>query len=123
MARKAKEKPDRPPATLNGADWGTSAAKRLIAQDMMDGLVPVDERITNVRRLFDEFYAHQPEFQDFPFDLERYRDRFQRIQKAVRRLQWSAKYDDECFKEFRQKFPQCTHGPTGKPLRKDSEAD
>ena len=63
---------ERPPATLNGAEWINSDAKRLMVQDMMDGIVPVNERIKNYRKLYDELYAHQPEFEDFPFDTERY---------------------------------------------------
>ena len=39
----------RPPASLNGADWGSSEAKHLMAQDMLDGLVPIDQPIADVR--------------------------------------------------------------------------
>ena len=35
-----KTNDDRPPVSLNGADWASSDAKHLIVQDMMDGLVP-----------------------------------------------------------------------------------
>ena len=123
MAPNGQEERPRPPASLNGADWGSSAAKRLVVQDMLDGLVPVNERIENYEKLYRQFYAHQPEFADFPWDLERYRSRFQRLQKAVAKIQWAHQYDKECFAEYRLKFPQQTHGPTGKPLWKDSEAD
>jgi hypothetical protein len=112
-----------PPASLNGAEWGTSEAKRLIAQDMMDNLVPYLEKINNPFRLFEEFYANQPEFKNFPYDQKRYAARFKRIQDVVRRLKWSSAYDQECYDEFRAKYPQQTHGPTGKALWKDSEAD
>lgn len=118
-----RQKSDRPPASLNGADWRTSAAKRLIAQDMIDGLVPFDTKIRDIQRLYQEFYSHQPEFADFPYDEERYKQRIARIQTAVRRLHWASNYDKEALDEFRNKYPQQTHGPTGKPLWKDSEAD
>ena len=120
---KTKEKPDRPPASLNGADWGSSDAKHLIVQDMMDGLVSCEEPIKNVRHLFDEMYAHQPEFRDFPFDQERYKSRFTRIQKVVKRLKWAAEYDSKCLEEARALYPQQTHGPTGVILWENSEAD
>ena len=94
-----KKKKERPPATLNGANWGSSAAKHLIVQDMMDGLVPYDEKIRDYKHLYDELYAHQPEFRDFPFDLERYRSRITRIQAAVKRLKWAADYDEQCLNQ------------------------
>ena len=119
----SKNKKERPPAALNGADWGSSAAKHLIVQDMMDGLVPYNERIRDYKDLYDKLYAHQPEFQDFPFDLERYRDRITRIQKAVKRLKWAADYDEKCLAEARQVYPTRTHGPTGTILWQGSEAD
>ena len=39
------EKPEHPPVSLNGTDWGPSNAEHLIVQDMMDGLVPYDKLI------------------------------------------------------------------------------
>ena len=117
------QNPERPPASLNGADWGSSDAKHLIVQDMMDGLVPYDVRIQNVRRLFDQMYANQPEFENFPFDKERYRDRITRIQKAVQRLKWASVYDKQCLAEARAIYPKQTHGPTGRILWEGSDAD
>jgi hypothetical protein len=90
---------------------------------MLDGLVPFDRRIQNIRRLYQEFYAHQPEFADFPFDEQRYKDRIGRIQDVVKRLHWASNYDKAALDEFRNKYPQQSHGSTGKPLWKDSEAD
>ncbi len=115
-------KEPRPPASLNDADWGSSKAKHLIVQDMMDGLVPYDEKIKDIKRLFDEMYAHQPEFQDFPFDEEHYKARIGRSQKAVKRLKWAADHDEKCLIEARAMFPKQTHGPTGKILWEGSEA-
>jgi hypothetical protein len=91
----------RPPVSLNGADWGTSDAKHLMIQDMLDGLVPVDEKIKDIKKLFDDMYAHQPEFADFPFDDERYTNRVKSIQACVKRLQWAAQYDKTCLAEAR----------------------
>ena len=112
----------RPPPSLNGADWGSSDAKHLIIQDMLDGLVPVHENIKNVKHLFDEMYAHQPEFANFPFDEGRYKDRIKRLQTVVKRLKWAANYDRECLAEARALYPKQSQGPTGKPLWRDSEA-
>ena len=114
---------DRPPASLNGADWGASNAKHLIAQDLLDNIVPCAERIEDIKQLFDELYAHQPEFKDFPFDEPRYRARIEHLQTVVRRLKWSANYDKQCLAEARAMHPKQTHGPTGTILWADSEAD
>ena len=52
MPRAKKKKPN----------WGTCKAKQLMAQDMMDGIVPVDTEIVDVEKLFFELYANEPEF-------------------------------------------------------------
>jgi hypothetical protein len=122
MAPPAQTSSARPPASLNGADWGTSDAKHLMVQDMFDGLVPVDENIKDVKQLFDNMYAHQPEFANFPFDKEHYKARIKHIQTSVKRLQWAAEYDKECLVEARVLYSKKTHGPTRKPLWRDSEA-
>ena len=114
---------DRPPASLNGADWGASDAKNLIAQDLLDNIVPCAERIEDIKQLFDELYAHQPEFKDFPFDEPRYRARIERLQTVVRRLKWSANYDKQCLAEAQANYPQQMHGPTGTIPWANSEAD
>ena len=119
----ASSAPERPPPALNGAEWINSDAKRLMVQDMMDGIVPVNERIKNYRKLYDELYAHQPEFEDFPFDTERYRSRIIRLQDNVRRMKWASDYDQKCLEEARLVYPKETHGPTGTILWRDSEAD
>jgi hypothetical protein len=49
QSRDTQEK-DCPPATLNGADWISSDAKRLMCQEMMDGLVPVHGKIDDGER-------------------------------------------------------------------------
>ena len=118
-----QEAPKRPPVSLNGAEWINSDAKKLMVQDMMDGIVPVDEKILNVEKLFNELYAHQPEFKDFPFDITRYTDRIGRLQTAVRRLKWASDYDRQCLEEARSVYPKQAHGPTGEILWRESEAD
>lgn len=38
-------------------DWAASDAKQLMAQDMMDGLVPYLVEIKNKKKLYDDMYA------------------------------------------------------------------
>ena len=113
----------RPPISLNGAQWINSKAKHLMTQDMLDGLIPVDEKIKNVSKLYEEFYAHQPEFNDFPFDEQRYKSRIEALQKSIGRLVWAARYDSKCLFEAKQEFPDPTHGSNGEILWRGSEAD
>jgi hypothetical protein len=114
-------KEPRPPVSLNGADC-TTDAKNLIIQDMLDGLVPVDENIKDGRQLLKDMCAHQPEFAYFPFDKECYKARIKGIQAAVKHLQCAAPYGTTCSAQARVVCPNQTHGPTGKPLWRGSEA-
>jgi len=74
----ASTKKQRPPATLNRADWRTSKAKQLVAQDVIDGLIPMEGEI-DVEAIFNEHYVGHSFFKDFPFDKIRYKDRFTSI--------------------------------------------
>ena len=114
---------DKPPVSLNGEQWINSSAKHLMTQDMLDGLVPVNEKIHNVFKLYDTMYAHQPEFKAFPFEESRYKSRIEALQKSIKSLAWAARYDDQCFVEAKAKYPDPTHGPTGEILWRDSDAD
>lgn len=119
----SKEAPkQRPPVSLNGADWRYSDAKHLIVQDMLDGLVAYDKPIKNVERLFNQMYKHQKEFADFPFDLERYKSRIARLQGVVKQMKWSADKDRIALDQARNKYGTPTHDPIGRPVWRGSEA-
>lgn len=120
---KQLSKSDKPPASLNGAQWIGSDAKHLMTQDMLDGLVPCDTKIKNIFKLYSEFYAHQPEFKNFPFEESRYKSRIESLQQSVARLTWAARYDQACLEQAKAVFPDPTHGPTGEILWRDSNAD
>ena len=118
-----RSKIDRPPASLNKEKWQYSEARKIIAQDMIDGIVPIDEKIKDTRKLYEELYAHLPEFNDFPFDKTRYDTRVKSLQGIVTKLKWAAQYDAEAFAHDRAIHPASTHGHTGTLLWKGSEAD
>ena len=122
-ARKVLAARDKPPVSLNGAQWINSPAKHLMTQDMLDGLVPVEEKIKNIFKLYDSMYAHQPEFRDFPFEETRYKTRIETLQKSVGRLAWAARYDHQCLLQAKGVYPEQTHGPTGVPLWRGSDAE
>ena len=89
---------------------------------MLDELVPYKERIKDPEALFNHMYRGQPEFDDFPWDLERYKARFSRIQTVVRRMKWSADKDKDALAEARAMYGEPTHYPNGKPVWRGSEA-
>jgi hypothetical protein len=63
-----KKASPRPPASFNDANWKTSKAKQLIAQDIIDGRVPVEGNI-DIEELFQREYAGHDYFKNFPFDI------------------------------------------------------
>ena len=111
------------PPTAPKPNWRKSKAKQLVAQDMIDGIVPVDQPIKDPERLYNEMYADHEYFQDFPFDKKKFTGYFERLRKSVKLLGDSAKYDKEALEHDLMLYPPQTHGPTGKLLFRDSECD
>ena len=102
----APAKKTRPPATLNNADWMTSKAKQLIAQDIIDGEIPLEGNIDVEKIFYGELgYHHHKYFKNFPFDKTRYKDRIERLREAIKRLQHWAAYDAAKIEEDRIKHP------------------
>jgi hypothetical protein len=78
--RKKKKKAPKPPATLNGANWISSEAKEIMAQDIIDGHIEPDPKVAvDVHEMYKKLYAHRAEFKDFPFIEERYKDRLDKL--------------------------------------------
>ena len=105
--------------------WLKSAAKQLIAQDMIDGIVPINEPIIDYRKLYDELYADTPEFEDFPF-CHLFSGRVSRLQQVIQKLGSSAKTDRDALAHdlaLHPDFYTKTHGTNGLLLWKDHEAD
>lgn len=117
----ASTKKQRPPATLNRADWRTSKAKQLVAQDVIDGLIPMEGEI-DVEAIFNEHYVGHSFFKDFPFDKIRYKDRFTSIQKAVKKHKDWAQCDSEKFLQDRALHPPADKNIRGELRWKGSEA-
>jgi len=113
---------ERPPATLNGADWRNSTAKQLVAQDVIDGLIPLEGDI-DVLAIFNDLYADHSFFANFPFDETRYKSRFESIRKAVKRLQQWAQYDSEKITEDLTLHPPPATNIKGELRWKGSEAE
>lgn len=109
--------------TKKKADWRYSDARQLIAQDMMDGIVPINETIKDPEKLYNELYAELPEFEDFPYDKKLFATRLKSLQATVSKLQGSAKLDIAAFARDRAIFPLQTHAPNGRKNWEGSEAD
>lgn len=117
-----KEKPPRPPATLNGANWGGSNAKNLIAQDIIDGHIPALPTQINVEDIFENLYSGHPYFDNFPFDKERYRTRIQSLRAAVEKHSRWASFDDQALLHDIALNPTATHDVRGHLRWDGSEA-
>ena len=70
--RKKVEKKKKTPASLNGAQWGYSEARKKIAQDIINGFIPSTGKI-NVNEIFHSRYANNPLFKDFPYQEDLYK--------------------------------------------------
>ena len=104
-------------------EWALSDAKRLLTQDMMDGLVPVDQQILSYKKLYQEFYEGTPEFTDFPWD-HNFSGRVKRLQRTVRLLGTAAQNDAVLLAHDRILHPPPgTHASNGLLLWEGSEAD
>lgn len=69
-------------------DWKTSKAKKVIAQDFADELIPLEGSL-DVVSLYDNYYRGLKEFQDWPFDKtnknhkQLWKGRFERLRKSI----------------------------------------
>ena len=94
-----------------------------MAQDMIDGLVPVDEEIQNCREFYESFYAHREEFADFPWHAQNVPGRIERLQATISKLGDSYKSDLDALEHDKQLHPPPTHKYNGKLLFRGSQAD
>ena len=103
--------------------WRSSEAKQIMAQDMMDGLIPVDEPIRNPERMYNTMYGDRPEFATFPYN-HNVPGRIARLQATVNKMGSVARSDSEAFLRDRARNPQSTPvGYNGRLLWKGHEAD
>lgn len=104
-------------------DWQYSDARKIMAQDMIDNVVPIDVKIQNTEDLYYELYAHLPAFKEWPYDRKTFDRRIASLQEIVTRLKWAAQCDRDALAHDRAMHPQPTHAPNGRLLWKGSEAD
>lgn len=103
----------RPAASLNKADWKRSKAKQLVAQDIMDGEIPMEGPF-DPEEVFQRLYTGHEYFKDFPFDRIRYKDRIERLRKSIKQLQYWATYDSAKVDE-----DLALHPPSAQNIRGD----
>ena len=85
---------ERPPATLNGAKWISSDARKLMAQDILDGYIPLEGPV-DIEDLYNRLYSDHPLFTDFPFDKKRYADRLKTLRTQVYQFKKWANYNEK----------------------------
>ena len=101
--------------------WQYSEAKSIMAQDMMDGIVPFNEPIKDPERLCKELYANRPEFKEHPYSYL-VPGRIKTLQATVNKLGGSAQKDKDALLHDRARNPQSTHEHNGRVLWKGSGA-
>jgi hypothetical protein len=111
----------RPPATLNNADWKTSKAKKLVAQDIIDDEIPLEGYFDH-EEVFHRLYEEHEFFANFPFDGTRYRDCIDRLRNAIKRLKHWADYDSNKVLEDLAKHPPKAQKIRGELKWDDSDA-
>lgn len=95
-----------------------------MAQDMYDGLVPVNEPIKDPFRLYTEFYLPKEEFKDFPWHPTNVPSRMARLQATIAKLGESRQTDIDALEHDKLLHPgKPTHGYNGRLLWEGSEAD
>ena len=101
--------------------WISSDAKKLMTQDMMDGIIPVKEPIKDPQKLYNQLYADRPEFADYPYN-KNVPGRIKRLQATVDKIGDAAKKDLAAFKRDRAINPVSAVGYNGRVLWKNSTA-
>lgn len=112
-----------PPAPQKPPSWFHSKAKKIMTQDMIDGLVPVKEKIKNYKQLYESFYGDHEEFRDFPWHDVNVPSRIKRLQATIANLGDSWKKDEAAMKHDKILHPKPTHGYNGLLLWAGSKAD
>lgn len=112
----------RPPAALNGALWRFSDARQIIAQDIVDGIIPLDDDDFDSQDLFENLWSHKQAFANFPYDKDRYDDRIKSMQRQVKGAQDWAFTDHAALMKDRLKYPVGAFNCQGKPRWDGSDA-
>ena len=120
--RNTTNKEDRPPAALNGALWRFSDARQILAQDLIDGVVPLEGDVDS-EDLYNNLWADKAAFANFPFDRERYDDRIKSMRQQVKGAQDSAALDHANLMKDCLKYPARATNIQGKPRWHGSEAE
>lgn len=111
-----------PPAALNGALWRFSKARDQVAQDLIDGIVPLEGPVDS-EDIFNSLWADNDNFKNFPFDRERYDDRIRSMRRQVKDAQDYAAMDHAAICKDRLVYPVKTTTSKGKPRWKGSFAE
>ena len=113
---------ERPPAALNGALWRFSKARNQVAQDLIDGIIPMEGPIDSAD-IFTNLWAANPHFRNFPFDRERYDTRIASMRRQVQDAQDYAATDHAAIVKDRLVYPVKTTTSKGKPRWRGSYAE
>lgn len=94
----------RPKASLNGASWRFSDAREQLAQDLIDGIIPLEGPFDSAD-IFDSLWKDNPAFKNFPYDKVRYDGRIESMRRQVLAAQNYASTDHTALLKDRQVYP------------------
>lgn len=115
------EKKEKTPASLNGAQWGYSEARKKIAQDIIDGFIPSTGKL-NVNEIYHSRYANNALFENFPYREELYKNRIDSLRKGIVKMKMWADFDSKAIKADRLLHPKKSHNMRGEPRWHGSDA-
>jgi hypothetical protein len=96
-------------------NWKDSDAKKLLYQDLISGLIPLEDMEPRV------VYLQRPEFADF--EISHFRDRLRDLRRQITDKNNSAASDSAALARDRLIYPKKTHNHRGEPRWEGSEAE
>jgi hypothetical protein len=112
---------ERVPAALNGAKWGSSDAKKLMAQDIIDGLIPKEGPV-DIDQVYKTLYAGHKLFANFPYSRERYKARLDSFRKTVKTFKYWGDFDSKAIASDLLICPPSAFDVRGEPRWEGSAA-
>jgi len=95
-------------------DWRRSAARRVVLDDLEEGVLPLDRTEMPAHKAWEEVYQHLTEFHGVSY--EQFRDRLNDHRKQIRKKRENLNWDERAVEHDRGKNPQRITDRRGKPV-------
>lgn len=105
--------PPRQPRRDGWIDWRNSKPKKIIMEDLEEGVLPLDDNVISVEAAW-QFYRQYREFESVAFD--QFAARLKDHRKQVKKEKNRSTFDSDALAHDRQLFPRQTHNHRGEPV-------